>query len=100
MGRLGTYQAEVKVSGLWLRPEVEEDIFVDIEWTVEDEGVYYNDHNSGEAKMYPSYGTQVTKLISAYGAESGKDYSCHLSNSLNFDFLDHLADCLNERYEC
>lgn len=99
MGKLGTYQAEVEVSGWWLQPEVDEDIVLGIEWTVEDES-FDAWGPMGESKMYASYGTHVTKLLSAYGKASGADYTNLLEKSSSHQFLDHLAEVVNEQYEC
>jgi hypothetical protein len=99
MGKLGTYAAEVEVSGWWLEPQVDETVILDIEWTVEDES--FDAYNKmGESQMYASYGTHVTKVLGAYGKDTGADYSNLLEKSSSHQFLDHLADVVNEQYEC
>ena len=99
MGRIGTYAAEVKVSGFWLDIDEHENVILDLEWSVEDES--FDAYNGmGESKLYPSYGTYINKIHSAYGEKTGADYTKLLETNTSSRFLDHLCDVVNETYEC
>jgi hypothetical protein len=98
VGNYGTYQIEKRVSGWWLEPEVQEDIYIEFEYTIEDQS--FDAYGPmGEARTYASFGTHINRLISAYGKDTGADYTNYLKDSETDRFLDHLAECVNEDLE-
>lgn len=98
MGNFGTYETEHRISGWWLNPEVQEDIEIEFEYTIEDET--FDAYNKmGETQAYPSFATRITRLISAHGKDSGADYTAYLKASETNQFLDHLTECVNEDLE-